>query len=160
MAQSLIRELLGSELAKALAGDVAAISILEAARSALRGRRTTAPLQGAQPVPAIPPPPKELHKALLALTKDEIEEVTKWMAGLQHAHKVELSTWALEDLNKLFKLDHEARTQLLTAVTGPTVLDHVNQVKDWFEEQFTSLSPESQAILREWEQWAENLNRP
>ena len=160
MAQSLIRELLGSELTKALAGDVAAISILEAARSALRGRRTTAPSQGGQPVPAIPPPPKELHKALLALTKDEIEEVTKWMAGLQHAHKVELSTWALEDLNKLFKLDHEARTQLLTAVTGPTVLDHVNQVKDWFEAQFTSLSPESQAILREWEQWAENLNRP
>ena len=159
MAQSLIRELLGSELAKALAGDVAAISILEAARSALRGRRTTAPSQGQQ-VSVIPPPPKELHKALLALTKDEIEEVTKLMAGLQHAHKVELSKWALEDLNKLFKLDHEARTQLLTAVTGPTVLDHVNQVKDWFEAQFTSLSPESQAILREWEQWAENLNRP
>ncbi|MDZ4285432.1 MAG: hypothetical protein U1A23_00725 [Candidatus Sungbacteria bacterium] len=157
MNSTLIREFLKSELGKAILGDMAIVGGLEAVKSALQLNKGKG-AQNQQSVSAAPAPPKELHKALLKLNDaNKIKEITKWMAGLQRAHRLEISKWDIEQIDALFSLPTDARTQLIIAVTGPTPTDELNKFKNWLSDQFMSMSDESKAILDEWEAWADNV---
>ena len=165
MKTSGIMRFLDSPLGKAIAGDFAIMGGIEAIRAVLQANKTPLSLppgQQGNAVPSTPPPPappKDLHKALLKLTAQEIQEITDWMKSLHHAHKVELSKWELEDLEMLFKLPAEARTQLITTVTGPTPVDEFNKFKKWVKDKIPELNDESKAILKEWSDWAKNLDK-
>ena len=158
--ESGIKRFLESPLADALASDVAIMGGLEILRSMMRAKRLsgTLPNQGAT-VLTTPPPPKELHKALVELTTEEIQEVTTWINTLQHTHKLELSKWGLDELKKLFKLPAETRTQLITTITGPTLVDEYKKLTQWMTNRYPHLNDRSKAIIQEWEEWARNLNR-
>ncbi len=162
MAESAISKLIGSELAKALAGDVGAIALLELVRVGLQKRaQQNIPVQQAGTPVAIPPP-RHLPEALLAVADNKREGVVKWVAGLQPAHKAEIVRWGKEQLTDLFKIEPpELRTAVIAAITGPTAGDHFHRVLKWFEDEFIKLSPESMAILDEWDSWAKDiLNEP
>lgn len=165
MRTSTIREFLRSPLGEALMSDVAIMGGLEAMKSLLRANRSAAPLQAqlanTPPIPP-PPPPKDLPKALLKLTAAEIKDVTEWMSTLHRTHQVELSKWTLEDLDTLFKFPADTRTQLISAVTGPTPTDEFEKIKHWIKDNLPNLiNDESKAIIKEWEDWADQvLARP
>lgn len=165
MKASTIKRFLESPLGEALASDFAIMGGLEAVKAALRANRRTALLPNQQQGTTAPPaPPKDLHKALLGLKEGEkIQEVTEWMKTLHHAHKVELSKWELDDLNTLFALPAEARTQLISAVTGPTPIDAYNTLKKWVQDRIPNLDDldeESKAIMKELGDWADSILAP
>ena len=148
-----------------MASDFAIMGGLEALKAAFRANRRTASSPGQQtgttdPL-ALPAPPKDLHKALLKLKAGEeeghITEVTEWMKSLHHAHKLALSKWELDDLNTLFALPPKERTQLISAVTGPTPIDEWEKFKRWVGDHHLKLDDESKAIIKEWEDWADDI---
>ena len=167
MRASKLRDFLDSPLAEALASDVAIMGGLGVIRSVLRANRRAVSLRNQQGDTAptgtatLPPPlapPKNLPEALLALEADKIEEVTKWMKNLQYTHKALLSSWELEDLKKLFGFPAETRTQLLSAITGPTPTEQVEEITHWIRERLPHLlNDESKAIIKEWEDWADEV---
>lgn len=162
MNTSTIRQFLKSPLGEAILSDAAIMGSIEGLRVLLRANRTAAPLQAQlanTPPVAPPPPPKDLPKALLKLTANEIKDVTEWMSTLHLTHKVELSKWALDDLETLFKLPADTRTQLISSVTGPTPADEVKKIKHWIKDNFPNLlNDESRAIIKEWEDWANQVH--
>lgn len=161
MNTSTIRQFLKSPLGEAILSDAAIMGSIEGLRAILRANRTAAPLQAQlanTPPIAPPPPPKDLPKALLKLTAAEIKDVTDWMNTLHLTHRVELSKWTLEDLDTLFKLPADTRTQLISAVTGPTPVDEVEKIKHWIKDNLPNLlNDESKAIIKEWEDWADQV---
>ena len=103
------------------------------------------------------PLPKDLPNALLTLRTDQVMDVTKWMQGLQYEHKVEISKWSLEDLNKLFALEPEARTSIISTITGPTIVEQILGIEKWRQANEQEFDPETKAILQEWENWADDV---
>lgn len=158
---STIRQFLESPLGKALVGDIAMMGGIEVVRSLLHANQRAKPLQAQldNAAQVAVPPPKDLPKALLKLTANEIKDVTEWMKTLHHAHRVELSKWVFEDLNTLFKLPADTRTQLISAVTGPTPADEVEKIKCLINDNLPNLlNDESKAIIKKWEDWANQVH--
>lgn len=154
-----IIELVKNPLVQALFGDVVVFQGLDQIRQMLARQRTARSLQQDNTTPVTQPPiPKELHKELLKLTDhNRLKEITEWMRELPHAHKAEISKWEAADLQTLFGLPFNIRISLISAVTGPTPAEELAKIKQWFIDQLPTLNDESKVIIKEWEDWADDI---
>ncbi len=158
------------ELAIEFGGEVPALLLMDFLVGRRRGRRHIQPQptqEQATTADTIAPPSRAVPKALLKLkltsTEDEMHEVIQWFYELSKRSKSELAKWDAEDLEQLFKLPATDRTLLMEGILGPapaTPISEVKKAKQWVTDQLPHLDDESWAIIKEWEDWADNILTP
>ena len=156
-----ILELLKNPLVQALLGDVVVFQGLDQVKRILTRQRTARSLnkhEDAASTATQSQIPKELHKELLKITdENKLKEVIEWLGELPRMYKAEISKWEAADLQTLFGLHPTIRTSLISAVTGPTPAEELAKIKQWFTDQLPALDDESKAIIKEWENWADDI---
>ena len=168
-----IEQLLESPIGKALASDVAIVGGVEAFKLMLRAHRGTA--QQGESNKAAAEEPSRLPDALLSLIAPppisgstaggtpsntppvDIKEITSWVIGLPHAQRARLNKLKVDELKSLLRLPPDVRTQVMEAITEPTIGDGLERLKKWWEVLSPQLNQESRDILQEWKDWADEI---
>lgn len=100
---------------------------------------------------------KNLHKVVLALNSADIPDAAKWIKNLHPSYKTELAKWDEGELKKLFALPYDTRTDLVVALLGETPIQKLKNIKEDIAQKIPSLQDESKNILKEWEDWADEI---
>ena len=168
-----IGQLLDGPLGKALASDIAVVGGVEALKLMLRAH-SSATQQG-ESNKTVTEEPSRLPDALLSLIVPppisgsttagtpsntppvDIQEITSWVIGLAHTQRARLNKLKVDELKSLLRLPPDVRTQVMQAITEPTIGDGLERLKEWWEALSPQLNQESQDIIKEWKDWADDI---